>query len=271
MLVNGDSILFRQENQVMLIDSGTKSKGDTVVHYLKDLGINKIDILIGTHPHDDHMGGMAEVIRNFEIENVYTPDTSKENITTSWYIDFLEAVNEKNVTLIYPKVGDILELGEASIQIMAPNSNSYEDINNYSIVTKVVYGQVGIICMGDAEKISEEEILENGLNVQAQIIKIGHHGSNTSNSEKFISTINPQFALISAKRGNTYGHPNKPIMELLEEKKIEVYRTDETGTIVMKTDGININFNKEQGSYLPRRRNVELLIYCVGGRLCVCP
>lgn len=242
----------------MLIDCGTKSKGDTVVGYLKGLGIKKIDILIGTHPHDDHMGGMAQVIREFEIGTLYTPDTSKESLTTSWYIDFLDAVEEKNVNWKYPEVGEVLELGEAVIQIMAPNFDSYEDLNNYSIVNKIVYGEVSVICMGDAETISEREILNNGLNVQAQIIKLGHHGSNTSNSKEFIQAVNPQYALISAKKGNTYNHPIKSVMELLEKEEIKVYRTDESSTIIMTTNGTNIEFNKEPGDYLSRRRTIVL-------------
>lgn len=234
----------------MLIDSGTRSKGETVVNYLKQLGIKKIDVLIGTHPHDDHMGGMAEVIRNFDIGVLYAPDTTKNNITTSWYLDFLDAVDEKRVNWIYPKVGDNFELGEAIIQILAPNSTKYDELNNYSIVTKIVYGNVNIISMGDAEKLSEDEILKNGLNVGAQIIKAGHHGSNTSNSENFINSVNPQYALISAKKGNTYNHPTKSVMEMFEKRKIKVYRTDQSGTIIMTTNGTTINFDKEQGNYL---------------------
>ena len=250
MLDNGDSILFIQGNKVMLIDCGTKSKGSTVVDYLKGLGIEKIDILIGTHPHDDHMGGMAQVINNFEIGTLYAPDTSSNNITTSWYLEFLDAVDERDVNWMYPKVGDSFDLGEATVQILAPNYNKYEDLNNYSIVTRITYGAVNILSMGDAEKLSEDEILKNGLSVQAQIIKVGHHGSNTSSSENFINTVNPQYALISAKRGNTYNHPIKSVMELFERKNINVYRTDESGTIIMTTNGTNITFDKEPGDYL---------------------
>lgn len=253
MLDNGDSILFMQKDKVMLIDCGTRSKGDTVVNYLKELGIKKIDVLIGTHPHDDHMGGMAEVINNFEIGTLYTPDTSDNNITTSWYLNFLEAVEVNKLNWIYPKAGDTFNLGEAIVQILAPNSNKYDDLNNYSIVTRITYGSVSILSMGDAEKLSEDEILKNGLGIQSQIIKVGHHGSNTSNSEKFINEVNPQYALISAKKGNSYNHPIKSVMELFEKKNIKVYRTDESGTIIMTTNGTNITFNKEPGDYLARK------------------
>jgi competence protein ComEC len=234
----------------MLIDCGTKSQGNTVVEYIKKLGISKIDILIGTHPHDDHMGGMAKVIENFEIGTLYTPDTSSNNITTTWYLEFLNTVEEKNIQWIYPSSGDEIQFGEADIKILAPNSEKYDELNNYSIVTKITFGKVGILAMGDAEKISEDEILSRTYDVQAQILKIGHHGSNTSTSEKFLQKVNPQYAVISCKKGNTYNHPIKTIMNLLKKYEIKVYRTDETSSIIMTTDGTEINFNKTEGDYL---------------------
>ena len=239
-----------QGDKTLLIDCGTKSKGDTVVNYLNDLGIKNIDILIGTHPHDDHMGGMAKVINNFNIGVLYAPDTSNKNITTNWYIEFLTAVEEKNVEWNYPVVGENISFGEANLQILAPNSTEYEDLNNYSIATIITFGEVRILSMGDAEYLSENEILNKELNVQADILKVGHHGSNSSTSEKFLNKVNPKYAIISAKLGNTYNHPTKTVMNLLNKKEIAVYRTDESGTIVMRTNGKNINFDKEPGDYL---------------------
>lgn len=250
MLDNGDSILYRNKDKNMLIDCGTKSKGDLVVNYLKKLGISKIDILIGTHPHDDHMGAMAKIINSFDIGVLYTPDTSKNNITTSWYLEFLEAVEDKKVEWKEPKSGDSIEFGDAEIKILAPNSEEYEELNDYSIVTKITYGEVSILSMGDAEKLSENEILKNKFDLQAQIIKIGHHGSNTSTSEKFLKEVNPKYAVISAKKGNTYNHPNKSVMNLLKKYEVQVYRTDESGTIIMKTNGKEIEFNNSPGDYL---------------------
>ena len=217
---------------------------------MQNLGITSIDILIGTHPHDDHMGGMASVIRNFEIGVIYTPYTTNKNITTSWYMEFLDAVDEKNVEWKYPTVGENIKFGEADIQILAPNSSEYEDLNNYSIVTLISYGQVSILGMGDAENLSEDEILDTGVDIQAQILKVGHHGSSSSTSEKFLEAVKPNYAIISAKIGNTYNHPAKKVMKLLEKKNISVYRTDESGTIVMTTNGKDIEFDKEPGDYL---------------------
>lgn len=246
----GDSILVIQKDKVMLIDCGTRAKGSTVVKYLKNLGITKIDVLVGTHSHDDHMGGMAEVIRNFEIGTLYAPDNSKYNITTYWYMDFLDAVSEKNINWIYPEVGNTFEVGEASVQIVAPNSKEYNNMNNYSIVLRVTYGETDVLLMGDAETLSEEEIMNNGLYIDVDVLKLGHHGSSTSSSEKFLNATTPQYAIISAGKGNTYHHPIKSVMSELENMEIAVYRTDESGTIVMSTDGKNINFNVEPGDYL---------------------
>ena len=247
-----DSILVMQENQVMLVDCGTRAKGSTVVNYLKQLGIDKIDVLVGTHFHDDHIGGMAEVIRNFEIGTLYTPNNLEEEITTYWYLDFLDAVDEKNVNWVYPEVGTSFSIGDASVQIIAPNSKKYNNMNNYSIVLMVTYGESDILLMGDAENLSEEEIMNNSYFIDADVIKIGHHGSNRSSSEKFLKEVNPQYAIISAGKGNIYNHPTKTVMERLKKLGIVVYRTDESGTIIMTTNGNNISFNVEAGDYLSR-------------------
>lgn len=246
----GDSILIIQKDQVMLIDCGTRAKGSTVVEYLKNLGITKIDILVGTHSHDDHMGGIAEVIRNFEIGTLYAPDNSKESITTFWYMDFLDAVSEKNVNWVYPEVGTTFGLGDANVQIVAPNSKEYNNMNNYSIALRITYGETDVLLMGDAETLSEEEIMNNGLYIDVDVLKLGHHGSSTSSSEKFLNATTPQYAIISAGKGNTYHHPIKSVMERLEGMGIKVYRTDESGTVIMSTDGNNITFNVEAGDYL---------------------
>lgn len=206
--------------------------------------------MIGTHPHDDHMGGMAKVIENFDVGVLYAPDTSNKNITTSWYIELLTAIEEHNIQWKYPVAGENINFGEADIQILAPNSAEYEDLNDYSIVTMITYGEVRILSMGDAEKLSEDEILNKGFDVQAQILKVGHHGSNSSTSKNFLDKVNPQYAVISAKIGNTYNHPTKSVMNLLKKNEILVYRTDESGTIIMTTNGKEIKFDKDPGDYL---------------------
>lgn len=195
----GDSTLIVQGKKTMLIDCGTKSKGKDVVEYLNNLGITRIDVLIGTHPHDDHMGGMAEVINSFDIGVLYAPDNSNDKITTTWYMEFLDAVYSKGIEWKYPEVGETFELGEAEVQILGPSSKSYTNKNNYSIATKITFGETKILLTGDAEELAENEILNSGYDIKADIFKAGHHGSDTSNSEKFLKEINPKYVLISCK------------------------------------------------------------------------
>lgn len=195
----GDASLFIQGTSTMLIDCGTKSEGKKVVEYLRNLGIKDIDVLIGTHPHDDHIGGMAEVIKAFNIGILYTPDNSNDNITTSWYMEFLDTIDEKNINWKHPKSGGKFKLGEATVQILAPNSNKYKDKNNYSIATKITFGKTNILLTGDAEELAENEMLNAGYDLQAEIFKAGHHGSDTSNSKKFLEAVNPKYVIISCK------------------------------------------------------------------------
>ena len=243
-----DSILFMQKDWVMLVDCGTKSKGEDVVQYLQGLGIKKIDILVGTHPHDDHMGGMAKIIQNFEIGVLYTPDTSKENITTLWYMDFLEQVEEKNIEWKYPKTGDNISFGSASIQVLSPSTNKYSNLNNSSIVLRISFGEIDFLLTGDAEKEVEEEIIEAGFEIESEILKAAHHGSDTSNTETFLEKVNPQYIAISVGKDNSYGHPSKSVIERIEKLGITTYRTDNNGTIIFTTDGSNINVTTSHNS-----------------------
>ena len=247
----GDSILIFQEDKVMLIDAGTRANGEKVVKYLKDLGITKIDVLIGTHSHDDHMGGMAEVIKNFEIGELYAPDNSNDDITTVWYQEFLDAIIEKDIKWNFPKVEDEIILGDARAKILSPEKDYYENANNYSIVLRVSYKTIDILLTGDAEEEIENVLVDSKFELASEVYKVGHHGSDTSSSEEFMKKVNPKYSIISCKEGNTYKHPSKKVMQLLENLEINVYRTDKQGTIIMKTDGTNIEFNVEPGTYEP--------------------
>lgn len=246
----GDSILLLQGNKVMLVDCGPKAQGKKVVNYLKDLGIKKIDILIGTHPHEDHMGGMAEVINNFDIGVLYTSDFTNKEITTNYYMKFLDAVENKNVNWEIKKTNDKFEFGEADVTVLAPSKDEYDNTNNYSLALMVSFGETDIMLTGDAEKSIEEEILKLNYDIECEIMKAGHHGSDTSNTDKFLKKVNPSYIIISAGVDNSYKHPIKSVMERIKKMGITVYRTDEVGDIVMTTDGKNIEFNKEKGSYL---------------------
>jgi len=232
-----DSILIELPNkETMLIDAGNNTDDKFVVDYIKNLNYDKIDYVVGTHPHEDHIGGLDTVINTFKIQNVYMP---KVEHTTKTFKDVLLAVKNKNLKIKTAKAGvNIINNDDLKIDIIAPVNESYEDLNNYSAVVKITYKDNSFLFMGDAEKLSEDEIIAN---VRADVIKIGHHGSHTSTSEEFLKKASPTYAIISAGKDNEYGHPHEETINLLNKSNIEIYRTDLSGTIVIMSDGYNIN------------------------------
>lgn len=241
-----DSILIQQGNNNMLIDAGNNSDSDLVMNYLKNQGVNKLDYIIGTHPHEDHIGGLDVVVKNFNTDKIFLPKVTSNTVT---FKDLAAAIKNKGLNITTPKVGTSYNLGEATWTILAPNSASYDEINNYSIVIHLQYKNNSFMFTGDAENISENEILQKQLNLKADVLKIGHHGSSSSTSNSFLNKVNPKYAIISVGKNNDYGHPHKPTMERLKSKGITVYRTDECGTIIATSDGTNITFDTKPGSY----------------------
>ncbi|KOA19369.1 hydroxyacylglutathione hydrolase [Clostridium homopropionicum DSM 5847] len=241
-----DSILIQQGEHNMLIDAGNNSDSDLVLNYLKNQGVNKLDYVIGTHPHEDHIGGLDVVVKNFSIDKIFL---SKVTSNTATFKDVIASIKDKKLNITTPKVDTSYNLGTATWTILAPNSATYDEINNYSIVIRLKYGNNSFMFTGDAESISEGEILEKQLDLKSDVLKIGHHGSSSSTSNSFLNKVSPKYAIISVGKNNDYGHPHKPTMERLKSKGITVYRTDECGTIIATSDGITISFNTKPGSY----------------------
>lgn len=243
-----DSILITTpDNKTMLIDAGNNEDGDDIVKYIKGMGIDTIDVLIGTHPHEDHIGGIDDVINSFKIGKFYMPRAANN---TKTYEDVLDAAKTKGYKIIAGRAGMNINFSDlVKAEILAPNSAEYDDLNNFSIVVKLTYEENSFLFMGDAEKQSENEILTKGYNILADVIKIGHHGSSSSTSEKFLQTVSPRYAVISVGRGNDYGHPHRETMELLKKYVITVYRTDDCGTVIASGDGKGIIFNVKPGGY----------------------
>ncbi len=244
-----DSFLFIQNDKVALVDCGTRASGNDVVEYIRNLGITKLDYVFGTHPHDDHMGGMYDVITSLEIGTIIIPEVT-DNITANWYLKLMSELNSGKYNVKYAKAGTKYSLGNATINILGPLSDTPSNLNNYSTIMKISFGQMDVLMTGDAEQDVEEDLTQANVDLDSEILKVGHHGSDTSTSSDFLNAVDPDFALISSKIGNKYEHPSKSTMDKLKKNNVEVYRTDENGTVTATITQDNIIFNSSAGDYL---------------------
>lgn len=236
-----DATLIICDGHAMLFDSGENDTGVLLQFYLMEQGIDKLDYVIGSHPEADHIGGMDVILLKYDCDRVMLPDVEAD--TTS-YRDVLAVMEYKNYENTLPVVGDTYQLGSASFTIIAPNNNNYGDnINNYSIGIKLVYGDNAFIFTGDAEKEAEKDILRNGMSIKADVLKAGHHGSHDASSKEFVEAVSPQYAVISCGKENDYGHPHKETLDILQAAGVTVFRTDEQGSIVARSDGEDITWN----------------------------
>lgn len=228
------------DNKSLLIDAGEKSYGDTVVSYIANLGYNSVDYIIGTHPHTDHIGGLEKVLNNFDIGSVYMPKISSNSKT---FENLLSTISDKGLKINSAYNGvSVIDSDELSISFVAPVSEKYSDLNNYSAVLLLRYGGVKFLFMGDAEVLSESEISSN---IDVDIVKIGHHGSNTSSSIDFINRVSAKYGIISVGE-NSYGHPNEDVVSRWTSSGTIIYRTDINGNIVITTNGSDITVQNER-------------------------
>ena len=219
-----DSILIINGNESCLIDAGNNEDGQDVVDFIKEKGITKLNYVIGTHPHEDHIGGLDDVINNIEIEKIYLPQIQTN---TKTYEDVLEAIQSKNKKINSLKKGDKLIIGEAEAQVMTDSILDKENLNLSSNIIKLQFKETSFLFTGDAEIENEESVQWE----QIDILKVGHHGSTTSTSQKFLNQIKPEYAIISVGKDNDYGHPKDKIIKRLEDIGASIFRTDESGTI----------------------------------------
>ena len=238
----GDSILIQSGDSNMLIDAGERQYSHSLISYLKDKGVIKLDYVIGTHPHSDHIGGLGDIIDNFVIGKIIMPDAMN---TSKTFEDLLDTISKNNLKITKPIIGTEYTIGRASFVIIAPNGTDYKSLNDYSVGIKLVNNENSFVFTGDAEIYSEDEMLQNGIDLKADVLKLAHHGSSTSNSDDFLDAVDPIICVVSAKKDNPYGHPHVEIMKAMMDRNIEMYRTDEQGTIVLESDGLTITANIE--------------------------
>ena len=204
------------------------------------MGIQKIHYLIGTHPHEDHIGGIDDILENFSVKKFYMPDVIS---TTSTFTDILDVLEEKNVQLNVPKIGSRFSLGDAKIEVIYTGTDTV-DLNSSSIVLKLTYGNVSVLFTGDATESVEKALLSK--NVKVDVLKVAHHGSPYSTTNNFLKAVNPKYAVISVGKGNSYGHPGASTLRKLKNENVEIHRTDKEGTVIMVSDGKNIRFESKE-------------------------
>ena len=238
----GDAIMLQcPGGENILVDGGDKAQGEMLCAYLRECGIQELTAIVGTHPHADHIGGLIKVVQEFPVKAIYMPRVTHSSDT---FRDLLLAIKNQGLKISTARAGVEFPLQAIKAQFIAPRADYYEDLNNYSAVLKIDYGAKSFLLMGDAEKESEEQILSSGLNIKADVLKLGHHGSTSSSGEDFIKAVAPSWAVIMCAPNNDYGHPHRETLQVLGKYGVELLRTDEDGTLIITSDGQKIEVYK---------------------------
>ena len=236
----GDATLIKCDGHSMLIDAGNNDKGTLVQNYLQHQGVETLDYVIGTHPDADHIGGVDVVLYKFDCKTIIMPDVANNTRT---YDDVVQTMKNKGYKTTYPVVGETYTIGGATFTIIAPNKEYGNDMNSWSVGVLLQNGNHRFLFTGDAEEGAERDILQNGIDISADVYKVAHHGSNTATSQAFLDAVHPTYAVISAGEGNSYGHPHAEVLNRLRAAGVSVFRTDEQGTIVAASDGTTLTWN----------------------------
>lgn len=236
----GLSVLIESNGHYMLYDGGDSDKSSYVVSYLQQEGVPSLDYVVASHYDSDHLNGVVGALNAFPVSNVWGPNYTAD---TRVFESFNSIVSAKGLTRVQPAVGSQIQLGDATVQVLAPSGTDYSDLNNYSIAIRVQDGDTSFLITGDAEAASEAEMVASELSLDSDVYVMGHHGSGTSTSWDLLQAATPEYAVLSCGAGNSYGHPHIESMEKLQAMEIQLLRTDKQGNIVASTDGTNISWN----------------------------
>lgn len=238
----GDAILVQVNSKNLLIDSGPKDEKEKLIEYLNSIYIPQFDYIIATHPHEDHIGNMDYIVNNYKVLNFYTPKITTDTVS---FENMVESLTRKNLKLKVLKANNTtINLGNNTlVEIFSPSLDNYDNLNNYSPIIKITYGNISFLFTGDAEAEIEKEVISKYSNLKSDVLKIGHHGSSTSSSLEFLQAVNPKICVISVGKNNTYGHPTKETLEKI--KNTTILRTDKNKSIIISSDGNYIKYSNK--------------------------
>ena len=238
----GDCSLVLCDGHAMLIDGGEASESSKVYAYLQQHGVSHLDYMVASHAHSDHIGGLSGALNYATVDTAFCPVTDYDSKTFNSMIKYLD---KQGIDITVPSAGDEFMLGSAHVQILSPQK-SYDEPNDTSIVLKVTYGETSFLFTGDAERTAEADILDAGYNLSSTVLKVGHHGSDTSTSYPFLKEIMPKYAVIQVGKDNSYGHPTEDILSRLRDADVKVYRNDLQGDIICSSDGEDVSFTTKK-------------------------
>ena len=235
-----DAALVLCDDEAMLIDGGNAADSSLIYAYLEKHSIGHLDYIVCTHPHEDHVGGLASALNYATVDNALSPVTDYDSKAFESFVKYLD---KQDVSITVPSAGDTFTLGSATVEVLGPIDDSVAEPNNLSIVLRVAYGDTSFLFTGDAEREEEQDIVDAGYFLQSTVLKVGHHGSTNSTTYPFLREIMPEYAVISVGADNTYGHPAEDVLSRLRDADVKVYRTDMQGDVICTSDGETVSFS----------------------------